>query len=88
VAGETVTFASASVSIDVIPRIAEISHDAETKNSRSNERRFHLLPELPEIQPIPLRQPEYFAQCYTAKESREDNRLAKVSVIRVPNDLE
>ena len=38
--------------------------------------------------PIPIRPPGYFAQCYTKAEIQEDNRLAKASVVRAPTDLE
>jgi hypothetical protein len=30
----------------------------------------------------------YFAHCYTEEEIREDNLLAKASIIRAPSDLE
>ncbi|MDR3459152.1 MAG: hypothetical protein P4N60_17115 [Verrucomicrobiae bacterium] len=51
------------------------------------QRRFILQP-APEIDPIPLRPAGYFAQAYSREEIREENRLAKASVIRVPQDLE
>jgi hypothetical protein len=51
------------------------------------QRRF-LLQEAPPIDPIPMRPPGYFDQCYSEAEIREDNRLAKASVVRAPNDLE
>jgi hypothetical protein len=44
--------------------------------------------EVPEANLDPLRPPGYFAQCYTAEEREEENRLAKSSIIRLPNDLE
>jgi hypothetical protein len=46
------------------------------------------LQHLPEIEPIPLRPPGYFAPCYTREEIALDNRLSKASVIRAPEDLE
>jgi hypothetical protein len=36
----------------------------------------------------PLRPAGYFAHCYTKEDIREDNQLAKASIIRVPSDLE
>src|SRR2546428_515116 len=53
----------------------------------SRHHRF-VLQEVPEIEPIPMCPPGYFANCYTQGEIREDNRLAKSSVIRPPKDLE
>ena len=41
-----------------------------------------------EIEPIPMRPVGYFANVYTKAEIREDNRLAKASVVRTPKDLE
>jgi hypothetical protein len=43
---------------------------------------------VPEIEPIPLRPPGYFANCYTKKEIYLDNRLGKASVVCAPKDLE
>lgn len=37
---------------------------------------------------IPLRLPGYFADCYSEAEIREENLLAKASVVRAPRDLE
>ena len=51
------------------------------------EHRF-ILQEVPPIDPIPLRPPGYFADCYTRAEIDETNRLAKASVVTVPKDLE
>jgi len=53
----------------------------------TKHRRF-ILQEVPEIQPIPMHPAGYFANTYTQGEIREDNRLAKASVIRPPGDLE
>jgi hypothetical protein len=50
-------------------------------------RRF-VLQEVPEIDPIPVRPPNYFANAYSKAEIQEENRLAKSSVIRAPKDLE
>ncbi len=51
------------------------------------QRRF-VLQEIPEIEPIPMRPPGYFANVYSKAEIQEDNRLAKVSVVSAPKDLE
>ena len=40
------------------------------------------------IEPIPMRPPGYFANCYTKEEIELENRLSKASVIRPPKDLE
>jgi len=51
------------------------------------EHRF-ILQEVPFIDPIPIRPAGYFANCYSKEEAREQNQLAKASVIRAPADLE
>ena len=48
----------------------------------------YLLQEVPPIEPIPIRPPGYFANCYSSSEIRDENRLAKASVTRLPPDLE
>ena len=53
----------------------------------TGQRRF-ILQEVPEIEPIPIRPPNYFANAYSRAEIQADNRLAKASVIRAPKDLE
>ena len=50
-------------------------------------RRRFVRQEVPEIEPIPLRPPGYFATGSPA-EIKEDNCLAKASIIRAPADLE
>jgi len=50
-------------------------------------RRF-VLQEVPEIDPIPIRPRNYFANVYSQSEIEEENRLAKASVIRPPKELE
>src|SRR5437667_8759753 len=50
-------------------------------------RRF-ILQQAPVIDPIPIRPPGYFAKCYNQAEIREENLLAKSSVVRPPKDLE
>ena len=47
-----------------------------------------ILQHVPEIEPIPLRPPGYFAACYTRAETELDNLLAKTSVVCTPTDLE
>lgn len=47
-----------------------------------------ILQQVQPIDPIPIRPPGYFADCYSPAEIREDNRLAKSSVIKPPKDLE
>ncbi len=51
------------------------------------EHRF-ILQQVPPIDPIPIRPLGYFASCYTQAEIREENRLAKASVVGAPKDLE
>jgi len=51
-------------------------------------RRRFVLQEVPEIEPVPMRPPGYFAGAYSRSEIGEDNLLAKASVVRAPNDLE
>jgi hypothetical protein len=68
-------------------RLVEKAAKGETVYIAKGRRRF-VLQEVPEIEPIPLRPPGYFAHCYTAEEIQEENRLAKSSVIRRPKDLE
>jgi hypothetical protein len=38
--------------------------------------------------PIPMRPAGYFANCHSKEEIREENRLARASVIGAPADLE
>ena len=47
-----------------------------------------VLQAVPEIEPIPIRPPNYFAEAYDPATVQEDNRVAKASVIRAPKDLE
>lgn len=51
------------------------------------QRRF-ILQEIPPIDPIPMRPPGYFADCYTKAEIAELNELAKASVRTPPTDIE
>jgi hypothetical protein len=68
-------------------RLVEKAARGETVYIAKGRRRF-VLQEVPEIEPIPLRAPGYFADCYSTEEIEEENRLAKTSVIRRPKDLE
>ena len=68
-------------------RLVERAGRGEPVYIVSGHRRF-ILQEVPEIEPIPMRPPGYFAQVYSQAEAQEDNRLAKASVMRPPADLE
>ena len=68
-------------------RLIEKASRGETVFIVKGPRRY-VLQEVPEIDPIPIRPPNYFANVYNQAEIREDNRLAKASVIRAPRDLE
>jgi len=68
-------------------RLVEKAGRGETVYIVRGRRRF-ILQEVPEIEPIPMRPAGFFANIYTPAEIREDNRLAKSSVIRAPKDLE
>ena len=51
-------------------------------------RQRFILQHVPDIEPIPMRPPGFFAHCYTREEIHLDNLLSKASVIRAPRDLE
>jgi hypothetical protein len=68
-------------------RLIEKVMKGETVYIVRGRHRF-ILQEVPEIEPIPLRVPGYFANCYTSEEIGSDNRLSKASVVRAPKDLE
>ena len=68
-------------------RLIEKAAKGETVYILKGQRRF-LLQEVPPIDPIPIRPPGYFANCYTHGEIQEQNLLAKASVTRPPKDLE
>ena len=51
-------------------------------------RQRFVLQEVPEVEPIPIRPPNYFANAHSPAEIQEENHLAKASVIRAPKDLE
>jgi hypothetical protein len=68
-------------------RLVEKAGHGETIYIVKGRRRF-ILQEVPEIEPIPIRPPNYFANTYSKAEIRRDNRLAKASIIGAPKDLE
>jgi hypothetical protein len=68
-------------------RLIEKARNGETVYIVRGEHRF-ILQEAPQIDPIPIRPPGYFANCYSKEELREQNQLAKASVVRRPADLE
>jgi hypothetical protein len=51
------------------------------------QQRF-ILQHVPDIEPIPMRPPGFFANCDSRAEIELANRLSKASVIRAPKDLE
>ncbi len=68
-------------------RLMEKASRGETVYIVRGRQRF-ILQEVPEIEPIPIRPPGFFANACGRAEIQEDNRLAKASVIRAPKDLE
>ena len=68
-------------------RLIEKAGRGETVYIVRGRHRF-VLQQVPEIEPIPIRPPNYFADAYSRAEIQADNRLAKASVIRAPKDLE
>jgi hypothetical protein len=68
-------------------RLVEKAGRGEAVYIVTGRRRF-VLQEVPEIEPIPMRPPGYFANVYSKAEIQEDNRLAKASVVHAPKDLE
>jgi hypothetical protein len=68
-------------------RLMEKASRGEAVYIIKGQRRF-ILQEVPEIEAIPMRPVGFFAQAYNRAEIREDNRLAKASVVRAPKDLE
>jgi hypothetical protein len=68
-------------------RLMEKAGRGETVYILRGERRF-ILQEVSPIPPIPIRPPGCFDRCYSQQEIREENRLAKSSVLRPPQDLE
>ena len=68
-------------------RLMEKASRGETVYIVKGRHRF-VLQEVPEIEPVPIRPPNYFAHASSPAEIQADNRLAKASVIRAPKDLE
>ena len=68
-------------------RLMEKASKGQTVYIVRGEQRF-TLQFVPPMDPIPIRPPGYFANCYSKDEVREQNRLAKASVVRAPADLE
>ena len=68
-------------------RLAEKAFNGEPVYIIRGQHRF-ILQHVPDIEPIPMRQPGYFADCYTKEEIQEVNQLSKSSVIRAPKELE
>jgi hypothetical protein len=64
-------------------RLMEKAGRGETVYIVKGRQRF-VLQEVPEIEPIPIRPPNYFADACSPAEIQEDNRLAKASVVRAP----
>src|ERR1039457_3725742 len=68
-------------------RLMEKAGGGETFYIVKGRQRF-VSQEVPKIEPIPIRPPNYFANACSRAEIQEDNRLAKASVVRAPKDLE
>lgn len=68
-------------------RLVEKAGKGEPVFIVQGQRRF-ILQEVPPIDPIPMRPPGYFADCYTPEDIKEMNELAKSSGVRPPKDLE
>jgi hypothetical protein len=68
-------------------RLIERARKGEPVYILKGQHRF-ILQQAPVIDPIPIRPPGYFAECYSKAEIREENLLAKSSVVRPPKDLE
>lgn len=68
-------------------RLVEKVRNGEAVYIVRGQHRF-VLQEVPPVEPIPMRPPDYFAHCYTKSEIAESNRFAKASVVQPPKDLE
>ena len=68
-------------------RLLEKASKGQTVYIVRGEHRF-IIQEVPPIDPIPMRPPGYFANCYSKEELREQSDLAKSSVVEAPSDLE
>jgi hypothetical protein len=76
-----------SIAKTYLGRLTDKAREGEPVYIVRGQSRF-ILQHVPEMEPIPLRPPGYFAQCYCKEEMELDNRLGKQSVIRAPKDLE
>jgi hypothetical protein len=76
-----------SVAKTYLGRLLEKAADGEAIYITRGRDRF-LVQHVPEFEPIPMRPPGYFADCYSPAEIKEENALAKRSVVRPPKDLE
>ena len=81
---QTFTLRSARTNLGLL---TEIALKGEPVYIVRGPHRF-ILQRVRDLQPIPLRPPGYFANCYTKEEIELENRLSKASVIRAPKDLE
>ena len=81
---QTFTLSNAQMHLD---RLTEKAMNGEPVYIVRGQHRF-ILQHIRDIEPIPLRPPGYFANCYTKDEIQLENRLGKSSVIRAPKDLE
>jgi hypothetical protein len=68
-------------------RLVDKALKGETVYILRGQHRF-ILQHVREIEPIPMRPPGYFANCYTREEIELDNLLSKASVVQAPKDLE
>ena len=68
-------------------RLADKAMKGEPVYIVRGQHRF-LLQYVPEMDPIPMRPPDFFANAYTSSDIEEENILAKTSVIKPPKDLE
>jgi hypothetical protein len=68
-------------------RLMEKARKGEPVYIVRGQHRF-VLQEVPPIDPIPNRPAGYFAEIYNKEEIREQNLLAKSSVVRPPKDIE
>ena len=68
-------------------RLLEKVQNGQTIYILRGRSRFILQP-VPEIEPIPVRPPGYFARCYSKGDATLENKLAKASIPKAPEDLE
>jgi hypothetical protein len=68
-------------------RLADKAARGEVVYILRGRQRFQLQ-HIPEIEPIPLRPPGYFAHDQTAEDLELDRALGRASVVRAPRDLE